>query len=138
MKFFDRLNCIGRLLVGIYLIFHGLTSFFTDSYDVSEWLKRVVSLVAFIEILGGFTLILGIKPRATAAITALCLLILTLIEWSHSGFLIGWSSPIIHILMGKLAVFGALLFITGTRMIPYGLMIRSEESMNEKYGGKRG
>lgn len=87
---------------------------------------------SFWKILGGLALAGGVKPRATAAILA----IIVFLEIGITIDVFGSGTTVVNVIMQKISIFGALLFIAGTRMIPYGLMIRSEESMNEKYGGK--
>ena len=136
MEFFDRVNLSGRLLIGLYFIFQGYIGLFYLPDNMTGWLQTIVSILSFIELLGGIALIIGFKPRATAAIIALILLVLTIIEFIFSSSEMAkfaLNNPYVTVMMGKLAVFGACLFIAGTRVIPYGVMIRSAESMKQKY-----
>ena len=101
-------------------------------------------------------LILGIKPRATAGILGVVLILIMVLDGIYMASVLDypqhiyqaypavgssekislWASSQLHVWIGKVGVLGALLFIAGTRMIPYGLMIRSEDSMRQKYGGE--
>lgn len=132
MKFFDRVNLIGRVLVSIYFIYEGIRFFSLPNDDVSTFLLYFFYFLSFWKIAGGLALAGGIKPRATAAVLAIILIIEVVLKFTGFDGDIG-----IDFLIQKVSMLGALLFIAGTRMIPYGLMIRSEESMNEKYGGKQ-
>lgn len=132
MKFFDRVNLIGRVLVSIYFIYEGIRLFVLPNDQVSTFLLYFSYFLSFWKIAGGLALAGGIKPRATAAVLAIILIIEVVLKFTGFDGDIG-----IDFLIQKVSMLGALLFIAGTRMIPYGLMIRSEESMNEKYGGKQ-
>ena len=157
MEFFDRVNLIGRFFVGLYFIIQGLSSAFaTYTCDMAFWWAFVVYFLAFWSLVGGLMLILGIKPRATAGVLGIVLIFIMVLDGIYMasvhdysqhiyqaypavgtlGKISLWASSQLHVWIGKVGVLGALLFIAGTRMIPYGLMIRSEDSMRQKYGGE--
>lgn len=135
MKFFDRINFIGRVLVGGYITYLGINGFLNPSLEFSPiFVEKFLYFLAFWKVIGGLALATGIKPRATAAILIIVFLLNIIVDsFNLPSFSI---YPFLEILINKVETIGALLFIAGTRMIPYGLMIRSEESMNDKYGGK--
>jgi uncharacterized membrane protein YphA (DoxX/SURF4 family) len=132
MKFFDRVNLIGRVLVSIYFIYEGVRIFILPINHDSTFLLYFFYFLSFWKIAGGLALAGGIKPRATAAVLAIILILEVILKLTAFD-----GDLTIDFLIQKISMLGALLFIAGTRMIPYGLMIRSEESMNEKYGGKK-
>lgn len=135
MKFFDRVNLIGRVLVGGFITYLGINYFLNPIFGFSSVaIERLVYFLAFWKIIGGIALALGIKPRATAAILIIVFLINIIID--AFGFSAFSPSLLFKVMIDKISILGALLFIAGTRSIPYGLMIRSEDSMNEKYGGE--
>ncbi|MFT4760670.1 MAG: putative membrane protein YphA (DoxX/SURF4 family) [Paraglaciecola sp.] len=131
MKFFDGVNFIGRLLVAMYFMYEGILFFFQPNDQVSTLILYFFYFLAFWKIAGGLALAGGIKPRATAAVLAIILIINVVLSF----FFIEGNNTGTDFLMQRISLLGTLLFIAGTRMIPYGLMIRSEDSMNEKYGG---
>ena len=133
MNFFDRVNFIGRILVATYFIYDGARLFLLPDDHLSDGMMYFFYFLAFWKILGGLALAGGVKPRATAAVLA----IIVLIEIGITIGVFGGGTSVVNVVMQKISTLGALLFIAGTRMIPYGLMIRSEDSMNEKYGGKK-
>jgi len=128
MNFFDRVNFVGRVLIGIYFLFSGIHTFIPWTPNFSHWNFYFLYFIAIWYFIGGICLILGIKPRASAGIIAFFHLLLIIFHLAHDNW---------NFMLNQLLSLGALLFIAGTRIIPYGLMIRSEDSMKQKYGNKK-
>ena len=114
--------------------------------------------MAILGLIGGSLLIIGIKPRATAATLAVLLLIFTIMDFTffassdwqqqhilqqyiptkdvgfQKAIVSNWASQQIHLFLGKIAILGACLFIVGSRTIPHCVLARTESNLRNKYG----
>lgn len=150
----DKVNLIGRIFMGLYFLFTGISIFQSSgNAGMETWLVYLMNFLAFWMVIGGPMLTGGIKPRAVAGVMGITFIIWTIVEFSFlteinlqsthifdpfapnsASTISNWASQYIHLFISKIAIIGACMFVAGARKIPHGLMVRSESNMQEKYG----